>query len=106
MSASSAAMSGAMMETELETFADLLDDLERRIDKEFSRKLKDTHDYSSSSYSAFDDGYNTGIETATERFKELLLDQIKECPNCGHQLPFADGDYQCIFCRREAIENG
>lgn len=95
------------METELETIADLLADLEDRIDREIGNKvISDSHDYSSSGYSAFDDGYNSGVGDATEMFKEALLDQIHQCPNCGHQLPFAEDDYQCIFCRREATENG
>lgn len=47
-----------------------LDEIEEEIDKQMaSRVIKSSHDYSSSEYSGFDDGYNSGVEAATEAFR-------------------------------------
>ena len=47
----------------------LLDGIEQRLE----RPVEDTHDYSSSRYSARDDGYNEGVYDALEAVRDVLL---------------------------------
>lgn len=57
-------------------FVDLLGSLERiehEIDQEIgSRVIRDSHDYSSSAYSGYDDGFNSGVGEATEMFRDRV----------------------------------
>lgn len=47
-----------------------LDEIEDEIDKELgSREILDSHDYSSSRYSGYDDGFNSGVQEATDAFR-------------------------------------
>lgn len=43
-----------------------------QIESDLVRPVHDTHDYSSSGYSAFDDGYNEGVYDALSRVKDVL----------------------------------
>lgn len=42
------------------------------IERELERKVEDTHDYSSSRYRAFDDGFNQGVYEALEAVRKVM----------------------------------
>lgn len=66
-------------------------------DKE--RIIKDSHDYSSSSYSAHDAGYNEGIYEANTLWLQKCIEYCKVCTECGKNFLHLPDDYKCIYCR-------
>jgi len=61
---------------DLERYHKLLDELSVLVENALDRKVQDSHDYSSSSYSGYDDGYNSGVYDGIELFTEKLREAV------------------------------
>lgn len=82
-----------------------LKELQESVESEQTREIKDSHDYSSSDYSAFDAGRNDGVSYGLEAFIEKLMESVKECTSCGKASFHEDGDYTCVICREQEYES-
>lgn len=65
------------------------------------RQIHDSHDFSSSSYSGFDDGHNMGIQDGMDELINAFLETYRHCPECGHQDAHAEDDFICVRCREK-----
>lgn len=61
---------------DIDRYIALLDNLTVDVENGLGRKVMDGHDYSSSAYSAYDDGYNQGIGDALDTFVEKLKEAV------------------------------
>lgn len=69
-----------------------LDRLALKVEKELTkgRSAGDTHDFSSSGYNAYDDGYISGVYEATEQLGDAIVNDPQTPPQDGELLTGRD----------------
>lgn len=54
----------------------MLEDIQGEVVIELEREVKDSHDFSSADYSAYDDGHNEGVTVGIELFRARSEDAL------------------------------
>lgn len=61
---------------DIESYLKLLDNLSVEVENQLERQIQDTHDFSSSNYSGYDDGHNSGVADGIQLFTEKLREAV------------------------------